>query len=75
MAGRRAAQCDGGQVPMSRGGEGEGPSVADRLVGEIADAIVPVRPAEEAMKEHVRRSGELIAAWFARQQKALTSSR
>lgn len=30
--------------------------------------------AEEAMKEHVRRSGELIAAWFARQQKALTST-
>ena len=28
--------------------------------------------AEEAMKEHVRRSGELIAAWFARQQEALT---
>ena len=40
MAGRRAAQCDGGRVPMSRGGEGEGPSVADRLADEIADAIM-----------------------------------
>ncbi len=40
MAGRRAAQCDGDRVPMSRGGEGEGPSVADRLAGEIADAIM-----------------------------------
>jgi DNA-binding GntR family transcriptional regulator len=28
--------------------------------------------AEAAMKEHVRRSGELIAGWFARQQEALT---
>ncbi len=28
--------------------------------------------AEEAMKEHVRRSGDLIAAWFARQQDALS---
>ena len=28
--------------------------------------------ADEAMKEHVRRSGELIAAWFAGQQEALT---
>jgi DNA-binding GntR family transcriptional regulator len=29
--------------------------------------------AEEAMKEHVRRSGELIAEWFASQQRALTA--
>jgi DNA-binding GntR family transcriptional regulator len=28
--------------------------------------------AEAAMKEHVRRSGEVIAGWFARQQEALT---
>jgi DNA-binding GntR family transcriptional regulator len=26
--------------------------------------------AEEAMKEHVRRSGQMIAAWFASQQGA-----
>lgn len=32
------------------------------------------RVAEEAMKEHVRRSGELIATWFARQQDALAAS-
>ena len=30
--------------------------------------------AEAAMKEHVRRSGELIAGWFARQQEALAGS-
>lgn len=35
-----SSTCDGGRVPMSRGGEGEGPSVADRLAGEIADAIM-----------------------------------
>lgn len=30
--------------------------------------------AEAAMKDHVRRSGELIATWFARQQEALSES-
>lgn len=35
-----SSTCDGGRVPMSRGGEGDGPSVADRLADEIADAII-----------------------------------
>jgi hypothetical protein len=30
--------------------------------------------AEEAMKEHVRRSGQMIAAWFASQQEVRAGS-
>jgi DNA-binding GntR family transcriptional regulator len=41
---------------------------------EVILAAIELRSehvAEEAMKEHVRRSGELIATWFAQQQEAL----
>ena len=44
---------------------------------EVILAAIELRSeqvAEAAMKEHVRRSGELIADWFARQQEALAAS-